>query len=697
MSSTKPDTTIGEKISEGIQKIFNTTGISNATSKLVDISKNMEKPDPSHFFKSYNIDDNATKNYKRPNLINMKSVMGVIIILVIVVFCILFKVPNPFTQNYSKSDQEATNNIFLVLFFVLLILGICIALLPNLKELKDLIYQINSVTYIIIYSIFLILFFSLMSKENIDKYAYIITPITILSGVMLFYKSLNQDYVEKFNVNYERIKSIILFFCLITILIIFYNNDPGGYINKYFGYSLLLTILIAVFAFVYLIIILTLPDKVKPSAPGAKISSFLDNFTGFSKYTSLGFLLFLIVVTIAISTYPGGFLNDKSTSAVAIIFILLISILWSIVLGLNLFPEMGTGSPVKKDLNLYKRSLLTLFSIVISILVIIWITYNISNLSGSGTTSFILNLSLVILILGLIYKTINVNIPSENGNNAANAKKTAFFSLLLNILLYIPCLFSMGFDFIGEKAAGKEKSSETGSIMMLVLTIVLSIVYFNMSYFVNIQGGKLLVNKPVNTDSIYSLGTYQDLNESESYDYQYALSFWVYINALGTNTNPSYGKYTSLLNFGEKPNILYNGKTNTLLVTMQQKDLKKVTDNKLIDFDENGHRIIYKNENVLLQKWNNIIINYSGGVLDIFLNGELVKSSIGVVPYYTLDSLTIGEDNGIKGGICNVVYYKQPLTSSKIYYLYNISKNSSPPIVNTSNVTILKEKIEKLK
>ena len=695
MSSTKP-TTFGEKMSEGIQKIIDTTGMSNAANKLIDISKNMDKnvPIKDYIFKSYNVDDNAKKTNKNsPNLINMKSVMGLIIVLVIVLFCIIFKVPNPFTQNYSKSDEEITNNVFLVLFFVLLILGICITLLPSLKELKDLIYQINSVTYIIIYTIFLILFFSLMSKENLDKYAYIITPVTIIAGAVLFYKSLSQNYVEMFNVNYERIKSIILMFCLITIFIIYYNNDPGGYINKYFGHSLLLTILIAVFTFIYLIIILTFPDKVKAAEPGAKTSSFLDNFTGFTKYSSLGFLLFLIVVAITISS-SGDFFKNKSSSSASIILILLICILWSITLGINLFPEISNNGPIKKDLNLFKRSLLTLFSIIISILIIIWITYNVSNLTGSGssTTSFILNLSLVILILGLIYKTINVTLPSEK----SNVKKDAFFSLILNILLYIPCLFSSGFDFVGEKFVGKEKSSESGSILMLVATIILIVVYFNMSYFIDLQGGKLLVNKPVNTDTIYSLGTYQDLNDSDIYDYQYGLSFWVFINSAGANTNPSYGKYTSLLNFGEKPNVLYNGKTNTLLVTMQQKDLKKVTNNKLIDFDENGNRIIYKHENVLLQKWNNIIINYTGGVLDIFLNGELVKSSIGVVPYYTLDDLTIGEDNGIKGGICNVVYYKEPLRASKIYYLYNMSKNNSPPILNNSNVTIIKDKIEKI-
>ena len=201
----------------------------------------------------------------------------------------------------------------------------------------------------------------------------------------------------------------------------------------------------------------------------------------------------------------------------------------------------------------------------------------------------------------------------------------------------------------------------------------------------------MLVNKPVDTNTQYSLGTYEELNGSDNFDYQYAISSWFFINASAPNTNPSYNKYTSILNFGNKPNILYNASTNTLRVTMQQKDLKKTTKNKLIDFDEDGNRIIYVKHNLLLQKWNNIIINYNGGVLDVFLNGELVKSNIGVVPYYTLDSLTIGEENGIKGGMCNVVYFKRALTAMNIYFLYNMIKNKQLPVSNSSNITIIKK------
>jgi hypothetical protein len=218
---------------------------------------------------------------------------------------------------------------------------------------------------------------------------------------------------------------------------------------------------------------------------------------------------------------------------------------------------------------------------------------------------------------------------------------------------------------------------------MIAVCAVLGVVYFegpNVFNRINLQGGKQLINDPVSTDSQYSLGTYETLNGSEQYDYQYAVSCWVYIDSAPPSTNSSYNKYTSLLNFGDKPNILYNAKEHTMRIVTQQKDLKNVTNNKLIDFDENGNRIIYTNKDFLLQKWNNIILNYSGGVLDIFLNGELVKSDVGVVPYYTLDNLTIGESNGIKGGICNVVYFKRALTASNIYYLYNMVKTSNPPI-----------------
>ena len=123
---------------------------------------------------------------------------------------------------------------------------------------------------------------------------------------------------------------------------------------------------------------------------------------------------------------------------------------------------------------------------------------------------------------------------------------------------------------------------------------------------------------------------------------------------------------------------------------MYQKDLQKNNENKLIEFDEHGHRILFKKENMLLQKWDNIILNYTGGILDIFLNGELVKSDVGVVHYYTLDNLTVGENDGFEGGICSVVYFNRTLSSNNVHYIYKLLHDKNIPITKEDNTTIIK-------
>jgi hypothetical protein len=603
--------------------------------------------------------NNVLPEFKTPKV--FYPFIGMIFILIVILFLVLFKVKLPFTKTVSKSNEEIVADIFIILFFTLLVVGICITLLPNFKEVKKLFEQISNVTYVIVYTIFLILFFTITPIDILNKYSLYLVPITVLLGACVFYKGITYNYIYNFNINYERIKTMILLFCLITIFIVYYNIDPGGYIQTYFGYSLLLTIITTVFAFLYLMIVLTLPSS-------DTNANLLNNFSGFASYGSIAFLLFIVVITVVISTYPGGFFKDKTMSAFGMIFILVICILWAVLLGSTLFPEgLNSTGLVNDKMNLFKNSLLILFGIILSSLIIFWIVYNIHHFS-SNITGLILNLLLVAIVLGLIYKTMNVRLPT------GNAHKNAFFSTIINVLFYIPCIFNHLFDSIGKFIVGEYNSTTMGSVLMLITAILLLTCYYTMpSLFtkMNIQGGNQLISEAVYTDTMRSLGSYQELNGSDTFDYQYAISCWIYLDAAPANTNSS---YKSLLNFGGKPNILYNGNKNELMVTMEQKDLMNKTDNKLTDFDEHNNRIIYKNDNVLLQKWNNVIINYSGGVLDIFLNGELVKSAVGVVPYYKLENLTIGEDDGIKGGIQDVVYFKKALTTSNIYYLYNLKK-----------------------
>ena len=95
----------------------------------------------------------------------------------------------------------------------------------------------------------------------------------------------------------------------------------------------------------------------------------------------------------------------------------------------------------------------------------------------------------------------------------------------------------------------------------------------------------------------------------------------------------------------------------------------------------NKKPIAYKIKDFPLQRWNNIVITYNGGILDIFMNSQLVASFRNVLPYMTIDSVTVGDDNGIGGGVCNVLYFPVPMSKERIEANYNILKNNNPPII----------------
>ena len=75
--------------------------------------------------------------------------------------------------------------------------------------------------------------------------------------------------------------------------------------------------------------------------------------------------------------------------------------------------------------------------------------------------------------------------------------------------------------------------------------------------------------------------------------------------------------------------------------------------------------------NVPLQRWNHLVINYSGGTLDVFLNGNLERTVSEIIPFKSNDQITIGTDDGVQGGICKVMYVQNTLDISEINDLYN--------------------------
>lgn len=162
----------------------------------------------------------------------------------------------------------------------------------------------------------------------------------------------------------------------------------------------------------------------------------------------------------------------------------------------------------------------------------------------------------------------------------------------------------------------------------------------------------------------------------EQHSYNYSISCWFFIHSHPPNFKKSYNKFTNILNFNYEPIIAYNTKKNTLLIKTfraKKEHEKGIGRNKLVD--------LYVGEKFKLQKWHNIVVNYVGGTVDVFLNGKLVATNQRIAPFKTFNNLIAGENNGISGSICNVIYYPNHISKSKILLNYNYLKKKSPPII----------------
>ena len=145
-------------------------------------------------------------------------------------------------------------------------------------------------------------------------------------------------------------------------------------------------------------------------------------------------------------------------------------------------------------------------------------------------------------------------------------------------------------------------------------------------------------------------------DETVLIDYNFSLSFWLYLDADSNNSNAD----IEILNFNNHPKIKYNGSSNVMIFNMGG--------------DEN---ITYPN--VELQKYNNWVLNYSSGNLDIFLNSILVRSkSLNdfTIPKQNSEMITLGnlDSANLSGKICNLLFFKHPMSLFQLKLQYYANK-----------------------
>ena len=154
----------------------------------------------------------------------------------------------------------------------------------------------------------------------------------------------------------------------------------------------------------------------------------------------------------------------------------------------------------------------------------------------------------------------------------------------------------------------------------------------------------------------------------------YGLSFWFYVNPVNESYRYSITNYSNIINYGNKLRVEYIGKNEN-----EENVLRFLAKDNASD--ENELNEIHKENNILLQKWNNIVINYSGSIIDIFLNGILISSVKDIVLDDSYNLIKIGEKNGISGSICNIRFFPDTIKIDKIKGLYKLFKNNDPPSI----------------
>ena len=529
-------------------------------------------------------------------------------------------------------------------------------------------------------SILFMVLFRLPDKHSFHKTAEYSVPILFILFCFFLYKSYSTDYVDYNNYNLNRMKSLSIFITVMMTLATFYQFDPGNYIKNNFNESMLLIILFGFAVFIKMMIVLFV-NRMNPLSIAAKRK--FDSETRSSKLFNLAsytlYFVFLVGMVIAINLADPNtderFGLKVATSVVGFV--------WGTYNIYRFFNNQIRPPTAKnKFMGPISKGLSLIFAISILAIIIKWLISYFDDFGGKlSTFGSICSIIIISILLATIYKFI------KNKYQLNDTRVDYLFNIFIEILFYIPCLLNNIFDFIyrfflfllsnEQKEFYFFKQSDKVSIGIILIILGLVVGYMSVQKGNNqlmTQGGEVMVNNPIYLNKEYYLGTFETLNPNSDYKYNYSISFWIYLHSNPSNNSDQFYK---ILSYANKPSFLYNPKQHIFKITSD------------ISGGETPDEI-YINKEMDYQKWTNIIMNVNDGITDIFLNNTLVASKSGAIPFYSIDALMTGENGGISGGICNVLYFDKPLTFGKMFILYNSAKMKNRPVSDISGETVIK-------
>jgi len=436
-----------------------------------------------------------------------------------------------------------------------------------------------------------------------------------------------------------------------------------------------------------------IPPKIMESA--SKVSTFVKKFTTEPfNYAILQSIIFVILILVIVLRDPYDLYADKPlhvTMGVLFIFFLMFITYF--------FIDHRKSLGLTTDKSLWKIFVKKFFSLIALALAIVgvvllglWIIKRVPQITN--ITAFIFKAVVVtgvVAICYILYKKFKTNAKDIPGKN------NRLLKLLIDIFLYIPCILIDTVEFIKAQWKITTKTEWLilgGEVVFIGMSYVLPIIYQKLVT----HDGQILLREPKYLSNKYELVTYQNLNPADNtgdvFNYSYSISSWFNIYGMAPNMRASANEFTDIINYSNKPKIQFNVSTNTLRIQTELSHHMHPHSHDANPEEHHGKRSpteptstgsktfdVFITNDIVLQKWNNIVINYDSGYMDVFLNGVLVGTKGTVSPYMKFDVVSAGANRGIEGGICNVVYYDRILSKGEIDINYKLLSELTPPLL----------------
>lgn len=418
-------------------------------------------------------------------------------------------------------------------------------------------------------------------------------------------------------------------------------------------------------------------NKDNPKSKNAIIGYFLEmindpNSVGDLKKFAIG----LVTLTITCAVFYTAYYDNEALTNK--FYLYCVFGLFPIFIGILLVSKIFNEEMNINKLYFYGTML---FIMIVSINMF----YRIMNPTSVSYVSYLINFVFAIMFivgLAIVYRIFVRTIVNIRG----------WIGFFLRLLFLIPCLL---IDVL-ESLFIELKSSSNMVIALFIIETIIILAYLYMPRFVkSANNSVVLLDKPVFLTRSQAIGRADQLfigvndknnpgKDMELIRQNYSLSMWFYVNQ-HPSSNAAYSKETDIFRYGF-PNSKYGHPRVSYF-------------NNITDANKIDKFIVYPSEtangvmlNIPTQSWNQLVINYNGNSIDLFVNGNLEKtitlSSSELPKYNTGDIIEVGEgDNtdlggGLHGAICNVVFHKTPLTAFKIAGEYNLNRYKNPPTYN---------------